>query len=250
MHHSERFVASPTTIIASLNQGAVLLDLRQGAFLGLNSSATAFWRLLVDEQNSLEQTALQLATQYHLPVERVLVDLKQWVATLTQQGILFPASQPIPPSEQCAWHGSDDLPLSGILAWCEAWWTLKRVHHFLQCHHMLPLSHHIATLPAQKAAPSRHRVVLRLAHIIRTAASWQPYRAACLHQSLALWWMLRRRRMRADLVIGVYTYPFSGHAWVTSDDHLLFWDAGMLQYPDETFLQAMTIIFHSGEIHT
>lgn len=47
-----------------------------------------------------------------------------------------------------------------------------------------------------------------------TAAVFCPGRVECLEQSLALYWILRRRGVPADLVFGVQTMPFGAHAWV------------------------------------
>ena len=46
------------------------------------------------------------------------------------------------------------------------------------------------------------------------AAAFYPRRAACLEQSLALYLLLRRRGVAADLKLGVQPLPFYAHAWV------------------------------------
>jgi hypothetical protein len=50
-----------------------------------------------------------------------------------------------------------------------------------------------------------------------TAGAFYPRRAMCLEQSLALFVLLRRRGVPADLRVGVQTLPFSAHAWVEVD---------------------------------
>jgi hypothetical protein len=45
-------------------------------------------------------------------------------------------------------------------------------------------------------------------------AVFYPGRARCLEQSLALYVLLRRRGVAADLKLGVQPYPFNAHAWV------------------------------------
>lgn len=42
-----------------------------------------------------------------------------------------------------------------------------------------------------------------------------PGRIECLEQSLALWYLLRRRGVGAELTFGMRQYPFGAHAWVT-----------------------------------
>ena len=53
------------------------------------------------------------------------------------------------------------------------------------------------------------------AHAIVAAAVLIPGRIECLEQSLALWYLLRRRNVGAELAFGMRQYPFGAHAWVT-----------------------------------
>jgi Transglutaminase-like superfamily len=53
------------------------------------------------------------------------------------------------------------------------------------------------------------------ARSIVAAAVVIPGRIECLEQSLALWYLLRRRGVAADLTFGMRQYPFGAHAWVT-----------------------------------
>lgn len=56
----------------------------------------------------------------------------------------------------------------------------------------------------------------RIARLVGIAANHGPYRATCLRQSLALWWLLRRRGVAAELRIGVRKEEgeLLAHAWV------------------------------------
>jgi hypothetical protein len=53
------------------------------------------------------------------------------------------------------------------------------------------------------------------ARSIVAAAILIPGRIECLEQSLALWYVLRRRGVAAELTFGMRQYPFGAHAWVT-----------------------------------
>jgi hypothetical protein len=55
------------------------------------------------------------------------------------------------------------------------------------------------------------------AHRIAVAGAFYPRRALCLEQSLALYVLLRRRGIAADLRLGVQARPFYAHAWVEVD---------------------------------
>jgi hypothetical protein len=62
-----------------------------------------------------------------------------------------------------------------------------------------------------------------IARLVGVASRHGPYRASCLRQSLLLWWLLRRRRLPAELCIGV-AKPAGGvvaHAWVELDGRVL-----------------------------
>ena len=56
----------------------------------------------------------------------------------------------------------------------------------------------------------------RIARLVGIAAHHGPYRATCLRQSLALWWLLGRRGISAELRIGVRKDGggLQAHAWV------------------------------------
>jgi hypothetical protein len=57
----------------------------------------------------------------------------------------------------------------------------------------------------------------RVAHRVAVAGAFFPGRAVCLEQSLALYLLLRRRGVPAELRLGVTPSPFLAHAWVEVD---------------------------------
>ena len=59
--------------------------------------------------------------------------------------------------------------------------------------------------------------VERTAYRVAVAAAFFPGRAVCLEQSLALYVLLLRRGVPAELRLGVQAYPFYAHAWVELD---------------------------------
>ena len=65
-----------------------------------------------------------------------------------------------------------------------------------------------------------HRHALRSAELtllverISIAATFVPCRAACLEQSLVLFYWVNRQGKRALLRVGMQPLPFSAHAWV------------------------------------
>jgi hypothetical protein len=65
----------------------------------------------------------------------------------------------------------------------------------------------------QEAVLGQARTIARL---VEVAARNAPCRSSCLHRSLVLWWLLRRRGLAADLRIGVRrtSGKLEAHAWV------------------------------------
>jgi transglutaminase-like putative cysteine protease len=73
-----------------------------------------------------------------------------------------------------------------------------------------------------RAAPTprtvvRADVVGEVARRVSLAAAFYPRRALCLEQSLALYLLLRRRGIAAELRLGAQPRPFYAHAWVEVD---------------------------------
>jgi hypothetical protein len=64
--------------------------------------------------------------------------------------------------------------------------------------------------------PGAQETAQRIARLVAIAASRGAYRATCLRQSLALWWLLQRRGIDTQLRIGVRKEggALQAHAWV------------------------------------
>lgn len=103
--------------------------------------------------------------------------------------------------------------------------ALLRWRGFARSHRLLAkTSGRRARGPAPADAPARGRAEAAAVHL---AARNLPVRALCLERSLALWWLLRRQRVDADLRIGVRraggagdpgSVPLEAHAWVEVGD--------------------------------
>ena len=103
-------------------------------------------------------------------------------------------------------------------------------------------------LPAYKIIRAEDTEVQQIEEVVMEVADWLPFKAACLHQCLALAWMLRRRHMRVEVVLGMYTHPFSAHVWLESDGYIVQWKAGMGYSADFRRIESMSVIFHSGKL--
>lgn len=80
---------------------------------------------------------------------------------------------------------------------------------------VMRLAHSLAK--SARTSNADAELVAETAHKVITAGAFYPRRAMCLEQSLALFVLLRRRDIAADLRVGVQTLPFSAHAWVEVD---------------------------------
>ena len=71
----------------------------------------------------------------------------------------------------------------------------------------------------QPGSPEPLDGVRRARRMLALAAWNHPYRGTCLTRSATLWWLLRRRGIRAELRIGVRKNAgaLEGHAWVECD---------------------------------
>jgi hypothetical protein len=72
------------------------------------------------------------------------------------------------------------------------------------------------TPTSESEASSQVEHAERIAQLASIVGSHGPYRATCLRQSLAVWWLLRRRDIPAEIRIGVRKDggEFLAHAWV------------------------------------
>jgi hypothetical protein len=52
---------------------------------------------------------------------------------------------------------------------------------------------------------------------VQRAAVYYPKKAMCLQRSIVVTWLLRRRGVSAQMVIGIRHTPFYAHAWVEVD---------------------------------
>jgi hypothetical protein len=74
-----------------------------------------------------------------------------------------------------------------------------------------------------ETAPAR---VLQVARVVAMASRHTPSPNSCLHRSLALWWLLRRRRFDSHLHFGARRQQsgFEAHAWVEHNGVVVFDD--------------------------
>lgn len=73
------------------------------------------------------------------------------------------------------------------------------------------------SLANRKRTTADRAMVDEIVRRVSLAAAFYPRRARCLEQSLALYLLLRRRGVAAELRLGAQPRPFYAHAWVEVD---------------------------------
>jgi hypothetical protein len=85
----------------------------------------------------------------------------------------------------------------------------------------------LCALPGSAAPPlpvHAHPLAKEVAAAVASAVRLSPWAPTCLHRSIALWWMLRRRGIDADIRYGVRSVRralLAFHAWVECDGVVL-----------------------------
>ena len=124
------------------------------------------------------------------------------------------------------------------LAWRDRWLLLQagllvpvlglalRVISFRRTYSLLrrlaPETDHAASTDPETASAR----VLQVARVVGMASRHTPTPNSCLHRSLALWWLLRRRRFDGHLHFGARRQQsgFEAHAWVEHNGVVVFDD--------------------------
>jgi coenzyme PQQ synthesis protein D (PqqD) len=83
--------ASPSNSVRDIeNQdGAVLLDVRQGLGFSINPVAAEIWHM-IKERKSLDQIIDALSAEFNIPREQVRGDVMEFAALLNQKGFWCP----------------------------------------------------------------------------------------------------------------------------------------------------------------
>lgn len=246
-------------VIEIEGRGAVLLDLQTDRFFGLDQTGMLIWTHLTSG-HTLQEVIHLMIERYAIESEQALQeDLFQFLQHMQVHHLLLP----VPSSQEkrrakpskvkkppfsslslplyflfslilCTLHGSE---------WLEAWLLLQWVHTFLAYGRLIDLARLFHAQPTKHVATYESPLVRRMAGRVQSAAAWQPFKATCLHQNLALGFLLKRRAIQADLVIGVSTFPFFAHAWLRSGSEIINWETGLLPGWNLQRLHELSIIF-------
>jgi len=84
---SSRVKIQEDVLFQELQGEAVLLNLKTGVYLGLNSVGTRIWQLL-QQDGSLDKTVEVLLDEYEVSREQLTRDVLDLVAQMGQQGLV------------------------------------------------------------------------------------------------------------------------------------------------------------------
>jgi hypothetical protein len=206
---------------ASDRDGAVILDLRSGRYLGLNRVGSAVLQG-VRHGLTLQAISAQVAAQCQAPLERVGPDAERFLARLVSQGLVQAsagsgagaAADEHPATTAPAPPAPIDKPLPAARVWVlPAYLALVAVDLALRLFGFGRVHRWLHRLPPGGLRPEPRRA-RRLARAVDGAAAFYLKRAWCLERSLATLLLMRLRRWPARLVLGARRLPFGAHAWV------------------------------------
>ena len=233
------FVTSPQVRTASDDDGMILLDLRSGRYTAFNPVGALVWAAL--EKGSPEVSIVrQLRERFDVPGERIERDVEAILATLKTNGWIVPARIDRPPAsatESGAGSSASDPPAmhrlptdaahaeAGVSAARELYWRLIALLALIYIDILMRLRFRrlydvLRTCPKSSARLDAG-TLRQICRCVNRAASAYFKRAWCLQRSAACVYLLRRRGIPAQLVLGVRTFPFEAHAWAELDGQVL-----------------------------
>jgi hypothetical protein len=206
--------------------GAVLLDIRQGVCLSMTPAGIRIWRML-KLNCSVSEIVCRLAADFNeVPERQIADDIVGFIVDLEHKGLLA-AEQPgmrtgLLERLLVAWHSqvaSSAAPakrkVPGFLLWKALVGLLvfdlfrfgndfSRIHRLVQQWPVVPCI-------------DPDHVVDRVCHAVNYACVWYPKRVLCLQRSAVMTCVLRTCGVQAQMVMGAQKFPFKAHAWTEVD---------------------------------
>jgi hypothetical protein len=197
----------------------VLLDLRGGDYVILNSVASAMWRALLCIGDHRERI-IALEQEFDVPADRLEADLVEFIGKSVERGYL---EQHETPAFRESRH---PLGIHRKMLVLRAWQSLHsttralsrsgfaRTYRDYSCFAKPSIDDiSVDTLIARAEWAFSHAENFFLIHSVPND---------CLPRSLALYRFLLSAGVPADHVIGVQRHPFRAHAWVVCQGRVLF----------------------------
>lgn len=236
------YILAPSVYIARMDRDALLLDLAQPQkdqqYVLIKGGALLFSAILMGQERS--SIVASLANMYGFPTKTI----EQSIDSCFRAGWIIEnqASSPQCVHEKKLWW-LRWLPLR-----LEAIILLRHIHLCIQHNAFLTLVQSLMALPAEQDWEQDSRVPKIIQRVNEVARLFQEP-MTCLHQSLAVCWMLRMRGIAAQVAIRVQQDPLMGHMIVVNGEHVISWKPGLHSITTcAHFLAATTLLFHSGQL--
>lgn len=224
------YVLAPNVVLVIVQDGTGRLLNMGGTFYAL--SATAAMMLNEALHADMESAVSRLATSFQIKEQRVQGDLRHFLETLEQKGVIHRCDQ-VP-------HGNNR----------RRHLELMFLHFSLSCIYASPismqgkakallglayLSLRLFDLPCTISAwqqyhqhkqsmidrEDRKTVIYEVDKAVRSGAAYHFLNTECKERALCCWSLLRTQGFPAQLVFGIDLYPFTGHCWCQLDGQIL-----------------------------
>jgi hypothetical protein len=214
-----RFHQLPHVVSARAGDATVLMDREREIYFTLNEIGGRVWELVGDGA-TITEIVDQLAEEYDVSRPQLEVDVVATLQQLTRDQLVAPGGAsdpisfgPVPRSPVSSAMEADELRVPSalrcglLIAWLKG---LLRIRGFMDTLEWIRCR--IERVPATVAAELE--TVKAVEYAVAMAGALYPGRARCLEQSLALYYLLRRRGVAVKFCHGVQPYPFSAHVWI------------------------------------
>jgi hypothetical protein len=202
--------------VASLAEGAILLDTRRSSFTMLTSAAADVC-VALQAGASEEQVVEALSQRYEASTIQLASDVRALFGWLESAGLITTRGNARPPITQ-ARRRSVVEQLAGRLvrvALLGPATSLLWARLLLRSGSLASGEAVLKAIRSRSGARSSNTAeVERLVHSVR--GTWATYlvKTACLESALSAALLAARKGVRLDWVIGVRTPPFEAHSWV------------------------------------
>ena len=188
---------------------------RSECYFGLDAVGTRIWQL-VEQDGNLEAVHAALLDEYDVDAARLEHDVKALIERLVEVGLVnieAPGADRLDRWRGLA-RGRKAAP-AGLALLLPAIGGALRCLGVRRTYRLLGGAAAGAG-PASAVPLAAQASAVRLGQLLDIASRHGPYAATCLRKSLALWWLLRRRGLSAELRIGVAKVDaqMQAHAWV------------------------------------
>ncbi len=219
-------VPSDSVRVVGNQDGAVLLDIRQGLCLSMTPVGAKIWDAL-KLNSSVDHITDSLASHFGLPRQQVSEDVIAFIGDLTQKGLLsdkkpekkVPLGKGVALVLSCRRRLQRRAPRAGKRVRFLFWKALIALlaYDLLRFSKRFPLMHEFVQgwTVAPWVAPLN--AVDRVCSALTYACVWYPKRVLCLQRSAVITCLLRSCGVPAKMVMGAQKFPFKAHAWTEVD---------------------------------